>query len=67
MPSLKENDILAILDTGAYGFSMSSQYTLRPRPPEAAIIKGKDVLMRKREEFKDIIQNQYYKKDRHSL
>jgi diaminopimelate decarboxylase len=32
LPPLKEGDLLAIFNTGAYGFSMSSQYNLRGRP-----------------------------------
>lgn len=58
IPILEENDILAILNAGAYGFSMSSQFNLRPRPAEVAIIKGKSQLIRKREDYSDLIQNQ---------
>ncbi len=58
MPILEENDILAILNTGAYGFSMSSQFNLRLRPAEVAIINGKDKLIRKKEDYQDLIKNQ---------
>lgn len=34
---VKKGDILAILDTGAYGYSMSSEYNLRPKPREIFI------------------------------
>ncbi len=39
----KRNDILAILDTGAYGFSMSSNYNSMPKPAEILIGKDKKV------------------------
>jgi diaminopimelate decarboxylase len=58
MPDLKEGEILAILNAGAYGFSMSSNFNLRERAAEVAIIKGKDKLIRKRENFEDLIKNQ---------
>lgn len=60
MPELKEGDILAILNAGAYGFSMSSQFNLRPRPAEVAIIKGKTKLIRKKENFQDTIKKQIF-------
>ena len=34
---IREGDLLAILDTGAYGMSMASEYNLRPMPAEALI------------------------------
>jgi len=58
LPHLKESDILAILNAGAYGFSMSSEYNLRPRPAEVAIVEGKDRLIRKREVYQDVTRNQ---------
>lgn len=54
-PPLKEGDILAILSSGAYGFSMSSNYNTRPRCAEVAISQGKIKLIRKRETFEDLI------------
>jgi len=58
IPEISEGDILAIKDTGAYGFSMSSQYNARPRPPEVLVNNGPPVLIRKREEFADLMRNQ---------
>jgi len=55
---LREGDILAIKDTGAYGFSMSSQYNARPRPPEILINDGPPLLIRKREAYADLTRNQ---------
>jgi diaminopimelate decarboxylase len=58
MPKVEEGDLLAILNAGAYGFSMSSQYNSRPRAAEAMIRQGKDVIVRNREQFSDLIASQ---------
>jgi diaminopimelate decarboxylase len=58
LPEIAEGDLLAILNTGAYGFSMSSQYNSRPRAAEVMIRQGKDVLVRKREDFGDLMSSQ---------
>ena len=55
LPPLKEGDVLVILSSGAYGFSMSSNYNTRPRCAEVAISQGKIKLIRKRETFEDLI------------
>jgi len=58
MPELIEGDILGILDAGAYGYSMSSNYNHRPRPAEILIRHdGSIKLIRKRDTFKDMISN----------
>ncbi|MCH8318509.1 MAG: diaminopimelate decarboxylase, partial [Bacteroidetes bacterium] len=58
LTEVKEGDILAIHNAGAYGFEMSSNYNSRPRPAEVMILNGKDHLIRKRESLDDIIRNQ---------
>ncbi len=58
MPDIKENDILAILNSGAYGFSMSSTYGCKPRPAEILINKDKAELIRKRQDIQDLENNQ---------
>jgi diaminopimelate decarboxylase len=55
---IKEGDILAIQNAGAYGFEMSSNYNSRLRPPEVLIMNGEDHLIRKREELEDNLRNQ---------
>jgi len=55
---VREGDILALLNAGAYGFSMSSNYNSRFRPAEVLVSNGKAKLIRKRETFEDIIRNQ---------
>lgn len=42
-------EFLAVLDTGAYGYSMSSNYNIRPRPAEVLVSGKKATLVRKRE------------------
>jgi len=58
MPEIKENDILAILNAGAYGFSMSSNYGCKPRPAEVLINKDRHDLIRKRQTIQDLTNNQ---------
>jgi diaminopimelate decarboxylase len=58
LPSLKENEYLAIMGAGAYGFSMSSNYNSRPRAAEVLIDKNKTILVRKRETYKDLLRNE---------
>ena len=58
LDEVKEGDILAIKNAGAYGFSMSSNYNSRFRPAEVLIYKGKPHLIRKRETLEDITRNQ---------
>jgi len=58
LPGIKEGDILAILDAGAYGFSMSSRYNSRPLCGEV-LINGKDVyVIRERESYDDLLKGQ---------
>lgn len=58
MPELEEGDILAILNAGAYSFSMSSQYNSRPRPAEVLVKNGECEIIRERETFSDILSRQ---------
>jgi diaminopimelate decarboxylase len=58
LPEITEGDVLAILNAGAYGHTMASNYNSRPRPAEVLIHNGKDYLVRKRETMEDILKNQ---------
>jgi len=58
LPQIEEGELLAILNVGAYGFSMSSQYNSRPRAAEVMIRQGKDVLVRNREQLNDLMASQ---------
>jgi diaminopimelate decarboxylase len=58
LPLVEEGDLLAILNAGAYGFSMSSQYNSRPRAAEVMIRQGKAVMVRQREQLSDLMSSQ---------
>ena len=55
LPELIAGDIIAVLDTGAYGFAMSSQYNFRPRCPEVLIRGSETALMRRGETVGDLM------------
>ena len=52
---LKEKDLVAICDVGAYGMSLSSNYNMRPKPPELLIKGSKIKIIRKRQKLKDLL------------
>ena len=58
LPLVEEGDLLAVLNAGAYGFSMSSQYNSRPRSAEVMIRQGKAVVVRQREQLSDLMSSQ---------
>lgn len=58
LPILSEGDILAILNAGAYGYSMSSQYNSRPRPAEILVMNGCYETVRERETFQELMRGQ---------
>jgi diaminopimelate decarboxylase len=60
LPELRVGDVLCFQNTGAYGFSMSSNYNSRPRPAEVLLWQGKDHLIRKRETLEDLLRNQIF-------
>lgn len=57
LAEVREGDILCIKNAGAYGYTMSNNYNLRPRPAEVLIYRNSIQLIRKRETIDDIIQN----------
>lgn len=54
---VREGDILAFHNAGAYGFTMSSNYNSRLRPAEVLVYNGKAHLIRKREELAQLLEN----------
>jgi diaminopimelate decarboxylase len=57
LPEISEGDIIGIMDAGAYGYSMSSNYNSRLRPAEVLITTGgKDVLIRRRDTLDDLMR-----------
>jgi diaminopimelate decarboxylase len=58
LPKIEEGDLLVVLNAGAYGFAMSSQYNARPRAAEVLVKNGKCTLVREREQFDDLMSGQ---------
>tara|TARA_Y100000310_G_scaffold327304_1_gene393432 strand:- start:148 stop:1446 length:1299 start_codon:yes stop_codon:yes gene_type:complete len=58
LPKIKEGDVLAIGNAGAYGYTMSSNYNTRGRPPEVMVKNGKAELIRAGEKYEDVIRGQ---------
>lgn len=53
----EEGDIIAVLATGAYNYSMSSNYNRIPKPPVVMVKDGTSRIIVKRETFDDIVRN----------
>lgn len=58
LKEIKEGDVLCFDNAGAYCFTMASNYNSRLKPAEVMIYKGKDYLIRERENIEDIFRNQ---------
>ncbi|WP_423189535.1 diaminopimelate decarboxylase [Alkalibacterium sp. f15] len=56
LPQPTQKDVLAIFSTGAYGYSMASNYNRLPRPAVVFVEKGKDFLAIKRETVQDFLK-----------
>ena len=58
LPSMREKDVIGVLDAGAYGHVMSSNYNGRLRPAEVLVKEDREVcLIRKRDTFEDLAGN----------
>jgi diaminopimelate decarboxylase len=56
LPEANEGDVLAILDAGAYGMALASNYNTRPRPAEV-LVDGRSVrVIRRRETIGDLLR-----------
>lgn len=55
---VREGDILAFKNAGAYGYSMSSNYNSRLKPAEVLVINGEAKLIREREKMEDLVKGQ---------
>jgi diaminopimelate decarboxylase len=58
LSEVREGDIIAIMNAGAYGYSMSNNYNSRLRPAEVFIVDGKAKLVRRRETLDDLLKTQ---------
>jgi diaminopimelate decarboxylase len=58
LPAVEEGDLVAILDAGAYGLVLASNYNTRPRPAEV-LVSGKSAkLIRRREKISDLLRQE---------
>lgn len=51
-------DLLVIYSSGAYGFSMASNYNARPRPAEVLVDGGRYALVTTRESYEDLVRHE---------
>lgn len=58
IPNPEIGNILALMNAGAYGYSMASNYNSRPKPAEVMVSNGKGKLIRRRETLSDILKTQ---------
>jgi diaminopimelate decarboxylase len=54
----ERGDLLAVMSSGAYGFTMSSNYNTRPRPAEVLVKGRRHFLVRERETLKDVTRGE---------
>lgn len=59
-PEVEEGDLCIILDVGAYGYAMASNYNGRPLPAEVLVDKNGHKLIRRRQTFDDYLGLQIY-------
>ena len=58
LPDIEEGDILGILNAGAYGYTMASNYNSRPLPAEILVKNGESFVIREAQSFDDIFEKQ---------
>jgi diaminopimelate decarboxylase len=58
LPVIREGDILALENAGAYGYAMASNYNTRPLPAEVLVNGDQVKLIRRRETFEELLRNQ---------
>lgn len=58
LETVEAGELLAVRDTGAYGFVMASTYNMRPRPAEVMVEEGQARLIRRRETFEDLVSTE---------
>jgi len=58
LPKIEEGDIIGVMDAGAYGYSMASNYNNRLRPAEVLVRSNGEVsLIRRRDTLEDLVRN----------
>lgn len=63
LPATKPGDLIAVLDSGAYGYSMASNYNRNPRPAVVFCENGKSQLVVKGETWEDLVDHDLFLED----
>jgi diaminopimelate decarboxylase len=58
LPPVEPGDLLAVMSTGAYGFTMSSNYNSRPRAAEILVKDDRFWVVREREKYEDLVRGE---------
>ncbi|GAB4340124.1 MAG: diaminopimelate decarboxylase [Desulfobulbaceae bacterium] len=58
LPAVRQGDLLAIMSSGAYGFTMSSNYNSRPRAAEVLVRGDRYFVIRSREDYHDLVRGE---------
>jgi diaminopimelate decarboxylase len=58
LPNLDPGELIAVMSAGAYGFSMSTNYNSRPRVAEVLVRDDEIHVIRKREEYEDLVRGE---------
>ena len=59
LPELYRDDLVAVMSSGAYGFTMASNYNSRPRPPEILVRGDEYHIIRERETYDDLVRGEH--------
>jgi diaminopimelate decarboxylase len=58
LPLLFRGDLIAVMSAGAYGFTMSSNYNSRPKPPEVLVDAGSYSVVIQRQSYADLVSGE---------
>ena len=58
LPEMKEDDLVALMSAGAYGFAMASNYNSRPLPAEVLVNGDRALLIRRRQTMEDLVREE---------
>ncbi|MCX5839344.1 MAG: diaminopimelate decarboxylase, partial [Deltaproteobacteria bacterium] len=58
LPAFERGELMAVMSAGAYGFTMSSNYNSRPRIPEILVRDDRWYVIRKRENYEDLVRGE---------
>jgi diaminopimelate decarboxylase len=58
MPVTDPGELLVVMSAGAYGYTMSSNYNSRPRPPEIMVKGDRYFTVRERESYEDLMRGE---------